>query len=79
MKTQKHSLPVALSPLDVLRGDAQSVLGPHVTDGVVALVSWALVGVLRSRLSVVVRQSSEGLNGVAATRRKSLTPSLPQV
>ena len=77
MKTQKNSLPVALSPLDVLRGDAQSVLGPHITDGVVALVSRALVWVLRSRLSVVVWQSSEGLNGVAATRRKSLTPSLP--
>ena len=68
LRKKKKFLYTAVSPLDVLCSDPQSMFRPHVTDGVVTLVSWAEVGIVWSRVSLVVWQSCEGLNGMTETR-----------
>ena len=52
------------------------MLGPDVTDGVAALVSGSVFGVVRSWGSVVVWQRSERLKGVATRRMEQLNKML---
>ena len=41
------------------------MLGPDITDGIIALVGWPHIGIDWSRNPLIVRQRCVGLNGMA--------------